>query len=599
MNPPSETGSSGSDSDSGFEFKGNVTGPSSLPTFAPKLQSAAGKQPSAKKQPTQSQSGRRPEERQLKSEPKKQPLNQPPNPPQKPANSIPSPRRVTNSLASVPIIETSDEPVTRTVVDRIHRNRSQLSSVVTSIIAHTILFLFLALWITDRQQDSSIGLLARFAMPTIDVEPAIEPSPLKFETADAAESPVESLADATDDAIEETAANDVPAMTDSVVEAESVDDVTPTESGPVKTMPLGGGLQGRDAESRARLAAKYGGSAGSEEAVERGLRWIINHQLSDGSWRFRHHQGQCAGRCGDEGKIDMPTAATGLALMSLMGAGYTHEKGPYQEQIRKGLDYLNGQSKFRGSLRGHGTLYAHAIATIALAEAVTLTGDETYRQAVNDAYEYIALSQHKKGGWKYEPQTPGDMSVTGWQLMAVKACRNAGCSEKSEMMIKAKSFVDSLAHADDAAYGYEIDPKGDVKIDTRRKPSCTAIGHLMQMYLGSPLESPELLSGCELLASAGPSDTDVYFNYYGTLVLHHARSRHWKRWNQTVREHLIRTQQRNGHEDGSWFFPDLHGNVGGRLYTTAMAVMTLEVYYRFMPLYEFEQSGEVRGDVSR
>ena len=83
-----------------------------------------------------------------------------------------------------------------------------------------------------------------------------------------------------------------------------------------------------------------GGSRASEEAVERGLQWIINHQYEDGSWRLFHTGGQCDGRCQDPGSIESTTAATGLALLSLLGAGYTHEVGPYQTEVQSGLDYL-------------------------------------------------------------------------------------------------------------------------------------------------------------------------------------------------------------------------------------------------------------------
>ena len=108
----------------------------------------------------------------------------------------------------------------------------------------------------------------------------------------------------------------------------------------------------------------------------------------------------------------------------------------------------------------------------------------------------------------------------------------------------------------------------------------------MQMYMGAPLESPTLANGVNYLANEGVSQTDIYFNYYATQVFRHYGGEDWKQWNSVVREHLIDTQDHSkSHARGSWYFPDKHGQVGGRLYTTAMAVMTLEVYYRYLPLY--------------
>ncbi|QEG25109.1 prenyltransferase/squalene oxidase repeat-containing protein [Mariniblastus fucicola] len=581
MNPPSDSSSPGADSDPGFDFvappsgkKPQPTAKSGLPTPKPTLGTVSPKQAAP------------------------QPKKRPARTPARAATDAAQEARKSATLAIGPI--DTDREISRTVGEKLHQNRSQLSSVVTSTILHTVVFLVLALWGLPREHEApEIGLNAILDMS--EVEESVEPSPIKFDMPDVAESPIEDAAEDTSTNIEEMASSEVPTIVDSIPKVETVADaIDPAQVAPLKTLPTGGGLQGRDAESRAKLAAQNGGSAGSEAAVELGLKWIVNHQLTDGSWRFRHHRSECDGRCGNEGSIDSPTAATGLALMSLLGAGYTHQAGPYQSQVKMGLDYLNREIRYLpygGSLGGSGPqpMYAHAIATIALAEAWAMTGDVEYRKAVTEAYRYTVVSQHRRGGWRYTPQSPGDMSVTGWQVMAIKACQSAGVKADKETMLKAKEFVDSLAFADGVQYGYRMIGDGDLEpSNPKRKPSCTAIGNLMQMYFGRELEHPHLRGACQLLADAGSSDTDIYYNYYATLVLHQARAPQWKRWNQTVRDHLEKTQRKHGHEAGSWFFPDLHGNVGGRLYTTAMAVMTLEVYYRFMPLYQTDRGIEVQ-----
>jgi len=417
------------------------------------------------------------------------------------------------------------------------------------------------------------------------------------QTIEVADSPIDNIAEDTSTDIDDAAASEIPTLVAALpTENVATDSREPVAAAPAKTLPTGGGLSGREAESRARLAARFGGSPGSEAAVELGLRWMADHQLTDGSWRFRHHSSACNGRCRHEGRIDSPNAATGLALMSFLGAGYTHQKGPYQSEVQLGLDYLDREIRYLpygGSFKGIGSkaLYSHALATIAMAEALAMTGDEKYRKPVVEAYRFIVAAQHGKGGWKYRDRSPGDMSVTGWMVMAMKACENAGVEPDPKARQLAEEFVDSLEFSGGVEYGYELSGKGDIRPAARdRKPSCSAIGHLVKMYLGRHQEHPDLASACQFLSEAGGSESDVYFNYYGTLVLHHARAPQWKQWNQTVRDHLIETQGRNGHEAGSWFFPDLHGNAGGRLYTTAMAIMTLEVYYRFMPLYQIEDS---------
>ena len=145
-----------------------------------------------------------------------------------------------------------------------------------------------------------------------------------------------------------------------------------------------------------------------------------------------------------------------------------------------------------------------------------------------------------------------------------------------EVIEKAGKYLDSVQTGNGAFYGYT---------STERSPSSTAIGLLLRMYYGWPRKDKRLDRGVTYLASLGPSKTDVYFNYYATLALHHHDGNPWPRWNTRMRDYLVETQAREGHENGSWFFPDPHGTGAGRLYTTAMCIMILEVYYRYMPIY--------------
>jgi hypothetical protein len=92
----------------------------------------------------------------------------------------------------------------------------------------------------------------------------------------------------------------------------------------------------------------------------------------------------------------------------------------------------------------------------------------------------------------------------------------------------------------------------------------------------------------------------MYYNYYATQVLHHWGGEEWKKWNAVMRDHLIDTQETDGHARGSWLpTSSLGGSHGGRLYQTTLSIMTLEVYYRHLPLYrdrdldaEIEPDGE-------
>ena len=115
----------------------------------------------------------------------------------------------------------------------------------------------------------------------------------------------------------------------------------------------------------------------------------------------------------------------------------------------------------------------------------------------------------------------------------------------------------------------------------------TAIGTLMRIFRGRPKTDPTIIKAIDYLAKEGPSPKDVYYNYYGSQVLFQIGGKQWKSWNTILREYLINSQEKEGHMAGSWWFPgDPSNQTGGRLYVTAMACLTLEVYYRYMPVFE-------------
>lgn len=341
--------------------------------------------------------------------------------------------------------------------------------------------------------------------------------------------------------------------------------------------------------SRAAMVRAGGGSPESERAVERALRWLSEHQFYDGSWSFEHHTApRCHGKCEDDGYNPSRVAATALALLPFLGTGQTHREGEYRKNIDMGIKYLcrvmDGQS---GSLwDDSGTMYAHGLASIALCEAYGMTHDQSLQPAAQAAVNFIVFAQDTQGGgWRYTPQTPGDTSVVGWQLMALKSAQMAYLKVPPATMKKAGYFLDQVQGEKGAVYGYQS-PDG-------RRPATTAIGLLSRMYLGWNRDHLPLQHGVQILAQLGPSTdrtgnkNNMYYNYYATQVMHHYGGYPWQRWNAVMRDYLVKSQEEKGHEAGSWFLPgsDDGSRAGGRLYCTAMAAMTLEVYYRYMPLY--------------
>ena len=363
---------------------------------------------------------------------------------------------------------------------------------------------------------------------------------------------------------------------------------------------LGGGLEGRNFENRRGIALSGGGSEASEAAVEAGLKWLAAHQLEDGGWSFRldeEHCPQCAGKCRNSGVMESRTGATGLALLCFLGGGYTQDEGPYREVVSRGLYFLINRMRLSdagGDLRDsvelsdaldafvknrlQGDMYTHAIASLALCEDYAMTRDPNLAAPAQAAVDYIVNAQHAQGGWRYNPGEPGDLSVTGWQLMALRSGVLGQLEIPRHVWYRASEFLDGLQAENGALYGYQV--------PSSSRPAMTAVGLYGRMLIGWPKGHPPLLKGAVVLGKEQPRKSNMYFNYYTSLVLHHVGGNPWKRWNPRMRNYLEQTQADSGHEAGSWYFDEAWSDRGGRLYTTTLAILTLEVYYRYMPMYQ-------------
>jgi len=355
---------------------------------------------------------------------------------------------------------------------------------------------------------------------------------------------------------------------------------------PAKPAPLSGQktFAGRQGEARDRALATRGGSAASEAAVERGLDWLARHQAPDGSWRFDLSGCRCDGGCRNPGSVTSTTAATGIALLPFLGAGHTHTAGVHREAVTRGLYYL--MSRLKPTPRGgdlcEGTLYGQGVATLALAEALGMTGDPMLAVYVRDAVRFIETAQDMHGGgWRYLPGQAGDTTVTGWQLAALKSAALAGAAVPSPTIDAACRFLDRVQVRQGEGYGY-LAPQDR---------SCTsAIGLVCRIYTAWP-EEATLDRGLARLARPGPPPEAIYQNFYLSQALLLRNHPAWSRWNTRNRDQLVARQGRFGHEAGSWSFADSDTTPGGRLGHTALAVLTLEVYYRLLPIYG-EQAAE-------
>ena len=346
----------------------------------------------------------------------------------------------------------------------------------------------------------------------------------------------------------------------------------------------------RDPRVRAEIVEKEGGTNLTEASVSRGLRWLASVQNDDGSWSLKNYSR--SDRAGNKGD----SMGTALALLPFFGAGQTHEFGVYKKTVAGGLKWLMENQKENGDLRGNTSsqagMYAHGQATIVLCEALALTGDRQFFDPVQRAINYIELAQHRSGGWRYRPGQAGDTSVFGWMMMALQSARAAGMdvSINPNVFVRADNFLDSVAAQprgrdkllSGSAYGYQ---PGREATDVM-----TAEAILCRMYLGWRKDDPRMKAAVDWLVKEhlpSSKDQNLYYWYCGTQVMQHYGGDPWEKWNRRIRTLLIESQTRRGRYPGSWAPDEFEwGEKGGRIYTTAMAVCTLEVYYRHLPLFK-------------
>jgi hypothetical protein len=361
-----------------------------------------------------------------------------------------------------------------------------------------------------------------------------------------------------------------------VTETRPVDEPTPTID--VEKLGL---FDGRSGEARVLLVQARGGSEETERAVAAALEWLAKHQMPDGGWTFDH--AVAVGGAGSNGG-NMPqarNAATGLVLLAMLGAGHTHKSGKYQQQVQRGLGYLVNRMKVQkdrsGSLSEEGgTMYSHGIATQALCEAYAMTEEKSLQLHCQMALAYIIRGQHLGGGWRYKPKEPGDTSVTGWQLTALKLGSAGGIQAPPTTFAQTVKFLDMVQYDGGAKYGYQKPGGTD---------GTTAIGLLCRIYLGWPHDQVALERGVTNLSHVDPANRPMYVNYHVTQVLQNHGGEPWEKWNTSIRKHLLSKQAAAGNATGSWFLPDKHSAAGGRLCCTALATLILESYYRYLPAY--------------
>jgi hypothetical protein len=470
-----------------------------------------------------------------------------------------------------------------------------------SAIAHLILILILSqIPVGNEQPERPLTLQSELPEDETEIDDTKEPPP---EVVDPVETPVEEPVDV----------EVVPTEVDTDQPFEETEGVEGESSGPyeglstVATIGLGPGGGGGKGRGSNRNTDGGGNGKPQIRAVQAGLDWLAKHQDvdGDGKWDsddYMKHD-PIADRCDGPGKALYDVGVSGLSLLAFLGAGYT-DRGkltdPYVKNVSKGLRFLMSVQDEEGCFGSRSSkhfMYNHAIATLAMAEAFWMTRNPRYKRSAQEALDFIARARNPYLAWRYEPRGgENDMSVTGWMVMALKSGKYAGLLIDPDAFEGARRFVDKMTDPEFGVVGYDSPggaaarPEGlQNRFPAERTASMTAVGILTRMFLGEPPDSAMVKKGATVCLALPPEwnpddgSIDMYYWYYGSLALFQVGGSSWKRWNKAMVPAIVKSQhgKDSGSREGSWDPVGPWGPDGGRVYSTALMVMCLEVYYRY------------------
>jgi Prenyltransferase and squalene oxidase repeat len=314
----------------------------------------------------------------------------------------------------------------------------------------------------------------------------------------------------------------------------------------------------------------------ADRSVKRGLEYLKSMQKPDGGW--------------ESGGFGRATSVTSLSVMAFLAAGHVPgEPGPYRETVERGVRYVLAHQRSDGMLvsgTSHGPMYCHGISTLMLAEVVGMTSDPAFasqaRESLTRAVKLILMAQNlsknpdNAGGWRYQPTSrDSDISVSGWQLMALRAAKSAGCDVPSANIDRAVSYLKRCAV-----------PGGGFAYQPGQGPNNprTGTGVLALEICGEHL-SREAIAGGDYLLKSPPHWSSPYF-FYEVYYCPQAMFQLGDKYFLTYYPKLIQILLDHQDRDGSWLSGDGNDRSGGRNYCTAMALLALAVEYRYLPIYQ-------------
>jgi hypothetical protein len=471
---------------------------------------------------------------------------------------------------------------------------------VVSVVIHLLVALIL-MNVKWMDLNSSENMILEASYEHDEIEPLPEED-LEEEEEEELEEIEEVIEDpvVTEDEVTEEIFEEDQAPIDAPFEGKSMNDV----------IGIGGGAGGRFGGKYRRRAARKGGGRATQKAVEWGLEWLKRHQDPEGFWDCDGFDMQCTDtRCPGKGESLNDVGVTGLALLAFLGAGNTVSAGPYKKVVKKGVKYLcDVQDPEDGCLvpkEGTHWMYNHALATLALTEAYGLSKWPILKKHAQRALDFVHKSKNPGRAWRYangeiDPVEQNDVSVTGWMIMCIASAKDFKLRYDKKDMEDALLYLDEMTDTATGRSGYKTKGSfssreaGDEAIwPFEESEAMTAVAMLGRVFAGNVLgdmdsQEPALDAGAALLRKKLPEWNeekgciDFYYWYYASYAMYQMAGKDWSVWKTAMEKTIVGNQVKEGCGRGSWDpKKDPWGNNGGRVYSTALLTLCLEVFYRY------------------
>jgi Squalene-hopene cyclase C-terminal domain len=387
-------------------------------------------------------------------------------------------------------------------------------------------------------------------------------------------------------------------------------DVDARDMADASPIGIGGGPAGALGPRGRGKGRGPGGPGGAlNRARDRALDWLADHQSLEGYWDadgFMKRGDPKRGPLADgAGEPLHDVGVTGLAMLAFLGAGETHQAGPFRVNLRRALRWLQKRQDAEGcfAIRTASRFtYDHAVATTAIVEAYAMTGSPVLRETAQRALAFCLRCQNPYGGWRYgEADGEVDASVTGWMIMALKAGQMAKLDVDAKALAWGIDALEKLTDAETGRCGYMQrgsavvrEPELIEAFPASESEALTAVAVLARVFGGrDPAKDALIRKGADLLGERLPNwdesrgSIDMYYWYYGSLAAFQVGGPLWRQWRRAMEEAVVESQRglgaqgRRDNFTGSWDPVGPWGKAGGRVYATALMTLCLEVYYRY------------------